>query len=194
MIRVFAKTSVLSICAPFFVCRLAVIRLRELWMSFKTYQLMANEDHTSGCRRMTSGNCSPMVVHRSQSWLCETAPPDQIVMFWHHKFSPETTKAPQTGHTAVTSGTPSCTYVLFALLSPKRKIWAQRQHLQPLSVNAGLLWCWHLKHRLRVTTTGEVILGLVSQRVLTNAFCFPAEWLQSGRAAARKKQQCRLCR
>jgi len=44
-------------------------------------------------------------------------------------------------------------------------------------------------HDLGVTTTRKVILGLVSQRVLTEVFSSQVERLQSGTAAAKEKQK-----
>lgn len=129
-IRVFAKSSVLSKCTPFFCLQISCDQTQGFTnMSFETYQVVVNEDHTSGCRRMASGNCAPAVTRRSQPWLCVTAPPDQIETFRHHKFSPRNSKDPSDWPHSYCQRDHSCAYVLFALLSPKSKILAQRQHL-----------------------------------------------------------------
>lgn len=48
-------------------------------MSFETYQLMGNEDHTLGCRR--TGSAIGASALRSQQRLSVTPLPGQIEMF-----------------------------------------------------------------------------------------------------------------
>lgn len=123
-IRAFAKSSVLSKCTPFFCLRISCDQTRGFMnMSFETYQLMVNEDHTSGRRRTASANRACAAARRSQPWLCTTALPDRIETFRHHKFSPETAKTPQTGHTAIASGTPRAHMVYLHYRAPKVRFW-----------------------------------------------------------------------
>lgn len=98
-------------------------------MSFETYQLLNNEDHTPGCRRTGSGIGAS--AHRSHQWLSVTALPGQIEMFRHHKFPPKTAKTPLTGHTAIASGTHQAHRFYLHSHTPKVRFWLRGSIYNP---------------------------------------------------------------
>lgn len=158
-------------------------------MSFETYQLVGNEDHTPGCRRTGSGFGAS--AHRSQHWLCMTPLPGQIEMFQHHKFPPRTAKPALRGHTAIASETHQAHRFYLHYCTPKMRFWLRGSIYNPFcecwpaSVLAHNAWAWGYHHQERDAA--------FIQRVLTQVLSSQGKQLQSGAAAAKKKQKHRIC-